>query len=143
MGLLVGLLGAAMGFGGALTSWEGAVSGGGVAGGYWCLVPVSAWCVAGQCTLFLSDPSMQHGRELALPCRRPETSAVKDCVKCPCGAWGCGRRCWKFGLGLALLSWAVPAQCQFQSCCEPRSLLPGCRPQALGWGALMPQTRLS
>lgn len=34
-------------------------------------------------------------------------------------------RCWQSGLGLASQSWAVPAQCQVQRCCEPLSLLPG------------------
>lgn len=82
--------------------------------------------------MFLSHPSRRHGRESALPCRRPEAGAVKDCVDRPCSAWGCGRRCCQFGLGLASPSWPVPAPCPLQRCCDPRSLLSGCGLQA--WG---------
>lgn len=79
------------------------------AGGYWCRVPVGARCVAGECTLFLSAPKSSAGvcstaGDWFCLYRSPETRAVKDGVKCPCGAWGCRRRCCQFGLGLVLLS---------------------------------------
>lgn len=54
---------------------EGAAPGG-CAGGYGCVVPVRA--LAGECSLFLCEPSMQQGGKWAVTCRGPETGSVKD-----------------------------------------------------------------
>lgn len=73
------------GFGAALASQRVLLLGV-CACGYWCLVPVSTQCVAEECTLFLSSSSVQHGQELALPGRSPETGTVKVGVRSPCSA---------------------------------------------------------
>lgn len=64
-----------MGFGGALMS-QGVLLLGELC--WWSLVCCPNEGSAGECTLFLSDLSMQQGGKWAVACRKPETGRVKD-----------------------------------------------------------------